>query len=285
MAYVRISTAITTAWSIATGVQEGALWGLTVSEWGVIAPIALVVAGIALIIGAFILAYNQIGWFRDFVDSVFAAIQAAIGAVVEWFQNEVAPLIGAVIGAIGDFFVQMYQSYIKPAWDWIVPAISDAIGWISENVVPVFTAIGEGISAAFGWIVDNVVPAFVAGFQLFINDVKFVFDGIVRAVQQIGPAFTWLYETIVKPVFTWIVDTVAAAVESPVERLPGRAYAASSPTRTPSAVHLAMLDGQRQRNPTKPPLPDSAGSARMGHAREPQEQPPCGGTSVALLPG
>ena len=213
MAYVRISTAITTAWSIATGVQEGALWGLTVSEWGVIAPIALVVAGIALIIGAFILAYNQIGWFRDFVDSVFAAIQAAIGAVVEWFQNEVAPLIGAVIGAIGDFFVQMYQSYIKPAWDWIVQAISDAIGWISENVVPVFTAIGEGISAAFGWIVDNVVPAFVAGFQLFINDVKFVFDGIVRAVQQIGPAFTWLYETIVKPVFTWIVDTVAAAVD------------------------------------------------------------------------
>ena len=213
MAYVRISTAITTAWSIATGVQEGALWGLTVSEWGVIAPIALVVAGIALIIGAFILAYNQIGWFRDFVDSVFAAIQAAIGAVVEWFQNEVAPLIGAVIGAIGDFFVQMYQSYIKPAWDWIVQAISDAIGWISENVVPVFTAIGEGISTAFGWIVDNVVPAFVAGFQLFINDVKFVFDGIVRAVQQIGPAFTWLYETIVKPVFTWIVDTVAAAVD------------------------------------------------------------------------
>ena len=213
MAYVRITTAITTAWSIATGVQEGALWGLTVSEWGVIAPIALVVAGIALIIGAFILAYNQIGWFRDFVDSVFAAIQAAIGAVVEWFQNEVAPLIGAVIGAIGDFFVQMYQSYIKPAWDWIVQAISDAIGWISENVVPVFTAIGEGISAAFGWIVDNVVPAFVAGFQLFINDVKFVFDGIVRAVQQIGPAFTWLYETIVKPVFTWIVDTVAAAVD------------------------------------------------------------------------
>ena len=213
MAYVRISTAITTAWSIATGVQEGALWGLTVSEWGVIAPIALVVAGIALIIGAFILAYNQIGWFRDFVDSVFAAIQAAIGAVVEWFQNEVAPLIGAVIGAIGDFFVQMYQSYIKPAWDWIVQAISDAIGWISENVVPVFTAIGEGISAAFGWIVDNVVPAFVAGFQLFINDVKFVFDGIVRAVQQIGSAFTWLYETIVKPVFTWIVDTVAAAVD------------------------------------------------------------------------
>ena len=213
MAYVRISTAITTAWSIATGVQEGALWGLTVSEWGVIAPIALVVAGIALIIGAFILAYNQIGWFRDFVDSVFAAIQAAIGAVVEWFQNEVAPLIGAVIGAIGDFFVQMYQSYIKPAWDWIVQAISDAIGWISENVVPVFTAIGEGISAAFGWIVDNVVPAFVAGFQLFINDIKFVFDGIVRAVQQIGPAFTWLYETIVKPVFTWIVDTVAAAVD------------------------------------------------------------------------
>src|SRR6185312_15680375 len=49
-------------------------------------PIGLVILLIAGIVTALVLAYNKVGWFRDFVNAAFAAVQVAIAAVVGWFK-------------------------------------------------------------------------------------------------------------------------------------------------------------------------------------------------------
>ncbi|WP_019073247.1 phage tail tape measure protein [Streptomyces hokutonensis] len=64
-------------------------------------PIMLIVLGIAALIAGLILAYNKIGWFRDFVNSAFKMISSAIGAVIDWVKGHWPLLLAILTGPIG----------------------------------------------------------------------------------------------------------------------------------------------------------------------------------------
>ncbi|UXM92566.1 peptidoglycan DD-metalloendopeptidase family protein [Paenarthrobacter sp. JL.01a] len=194
-------------------------------------PVGWIIGIIAAVVAAFVWAYNNVGWFKDGVDSA-----------LRW---------------VGDAFTWLYENAIKPAFE----GISAAIRWVYESVIkPIFdgiTTAANVVGAVFNWLYLNVLkPVFdsasviIGGFYLFFRGVfqvivsiimnivvplfQYFWARMVEAFVGIGntiadwwnaavtifntavtfvhdvfaAAFTWLYENVVKPVF----DGISAAI-------------------------------------------------------------------------
>lgn len=153
------------------GLVAGAFIAWSVGAWAVAAalgvitaPVTLVVAGIALLVGAVIWAYNNVGWFRDLIDTAFAFIKDVINNVVTWFTTTAVPWFTTALDVLGTAFDWLWTNVIKPVFDFI--------SW------------GIGVM----WTVVNGI------FQLI--------DAAIRLV--LAPAFNWLWENVISPVFNWI---------------------------------------------------------------------------------
>ena len=178
-------------------------------------PIMAVVAGIALVVGALILAYNKIGWFRDAVDWAFNAVQAIIGAVVNWWTTTAWPALMAGFQAIGTAVVWLWQNVMVPAWAGISAAIGTVVGWLAANVLPVLQAALAAIGTAAVWLWQNVMVPAWAGIQLAVQVagavLSAIWQGLVWTVQNVlAPVFTWLWQNVLVPAWGGIKIVVAA---------------------------------------------------------------------------
>lgn len=223
-----LATATTTAWQAITAIQTTTMFGLTLATWGWIGIFGL-------IIGALILAYNNLDWFKGIVDAVFNFISDVIRNFVDWFNNNVVPIIVAGLQALGNFFMGLWNDYVKPAWDFImqligafidwfvnvyIPRVQEAFRiygeifkWLYENIIqPVFNGIStfvkgaiEVVAAVFTWFYESIVIPVWTGIKTAIVIVLAIlltlWDGVVWAIQNVlAPVFGWLYESIIKPI-------------------------------------------------------------------------------------
>lgn len=174
---------IMAAMAVANGVAEATFWGLTAAEWDALWPIYAIVAGIAVLVGGLILAYNNIGWFRDLVNAAFTGIQIVAGIVWQ-----------AILDAV-NAFVTWWQTYAQPVIDQGIQAIQAGMMWLWQNVmIPAW----QGIQTAIQWAWENIIqPIFTA-----INDV---------VTHLLAPVFVWLWQTIITPVWQGIVNVVTWA--------------------------------------------------------------------------
>lgn len=174
---------IMAAMAVANGVAEATFWGLTAAEWAALWPIYAIVAGIAVLVGGLILAYNNIGWFRDLVNAAFTGIQIVAGIVWQ-----------AILDAV-NAFVTWWQTYAQPVIDQGIQAIQAGMMWLWQNVmIPAW----QGIQTAIQWAWENIIqPIFTA-----INDV---------VTHLLAPVFVWLWQTIITPVWQGIVNVVTWA--------------------------------------------------------------------------
>lgn len=174
---------IMAAMAVANGVAEATFWGLTAAEWAALWPIYAIVAGIAVLVGGLILAYNNIGWFRDLVNNAFTGIQIVAGIVWQ-----------AILDAV-NAFVTWWQIYAQPVIDQGIQAIQAGMMWLWQNVmIPAW----QGIQTAIQWAWENIIqPIFTA-----INDV---------VTHLLAPVFIWLWQTIITPVWQGIVNVVTWA--------------------------------------------------------------------------
>ncbi len=140
----RVATAVNKTMAASTKIAAGAqrLFNLALKA----NPIGIVITVLGALVAAVIYAYNNIGWFKDFVDGAFK-------------------VIGDAAQAVGGWFVWLYENAIKPAVDWIAQAAT----WLWESVLkPVF----DGIAAVIKFVVDFVVAYFKvwAGIFQWIGD-------------------------------------------------------------------------------------------------------------------
>ncbi|QUH01447.1 transglycosylase SLT domain-containing protein [Saccharopolyspora erythraea] len=203
--------AVTTALKIAQ-VALNAAWTAN--------PIGLIITAIAALVGALIYAYNNVGWFKDFVDAAFKVI----GDVAVWlWENALKPVFGWIAEGWDLLMIGMswvWENILRPAWD----AISSHVTWMWENVLrPVFDFIGraweahllamqlmwetvlrpvwDALSAAARWMWNNVLkPVFDSigfGWSALLNGIRWVYDNVLkpcfdavgRAVHEVGVAF------------------------------------------------------------------------------------------------
>ncbi|MGW5123314.1 phage tail tape measure protein [Streptomyces sp. NPDC004069] len=105
--------------AVAEKVTAAAQWLLNIAMDA--NPVMLIVLGIAALVAGLILAYNKIGWFRDFCDGAFKVIGAAIGWVVDFVKAHWPLLLALLTGPIG-----IAVGLIVKYWGKITKGLSDA---------------------------------------------------------------------------------------------------------------------------------------------------------------
>ena len=185
----------TTATTIATKAHAAAQWLLNTALSA--NPIMLVVVALAALVAGFIIAYKNVGWFRDIVDSVAA-----------FFTDTLWPILQDVAGWLGSVFVNMFDA-ARAAVGWVIdqgqtlydmlstyvfPVLQTVAGWIGTYFVTQFNLAKDVVGFlvdVLGWVVDKVntyvLPvlgtlagwiggAFVTQFGLAKDAVGFVVD-------------------------------------------------------------------------------------------------------------
>ncbi|MEB6213006.1 phage tail tape measure protein [Enterococcus casseliflavus] len=186
-----LGTAFTIA-LIPAGIFSGILAALGTAVGVLTSPITLAIAGIGLLVGAFILAYKNIEPFRNMIDGILDSVKNFATKV---YNEYLKPAIDEVMGAFRDF-----TTAIKEWWDengaQFIEAISNVLGFIWDLISPfldktlnLFKLIFKGIAETvkFAWdIIKNQTQAFftiVKGLLdvfigVFTGDWKKVWDGV-----------------------------------------------------------------------------------------------------------
>lgn len=178
-------------------------------------PIGFIITAIILLVGAFVMAYQNVDWFRNLVDTAWAAIKVAISAVVTWFTTVAWPAIQTAITFLGNMFSWLYTNIILPVWNGIKTAIAAAWAFIS----PIFNFIVNFIKnflIIYFQLLWTVVQLVWKSIQIAIKVaweiIKVIFNAIVSFVRDVlGPIFTWLYNNVIKPVWNFIKNYISNA--------------------------------------------------------------------------
>ena len=192
----------------------------------------IILTVVGLIVGGLILAYEKVGWFRDFVDGALQAvgsaftwlyenvirpvwdgISQAVGGFIMWWNENFVPAVNDGVQEAGNVFTWLYENVIRPVWDGISQAVGGFITWWNENFVPALNGGLQAVGAAFQWFLTYIVEpiwtviktAIVAAIAIILT----VFDGLKWAFDNtLGPVFQWFYESIVKPVWDGVTQVI-----------------------------------------------------------------------------
>lgn len=197
--------------AVAVGAWAAAQWVAAAAVGATIWPMTATIAGIGLLVGAVIYAWQHFDGFRSVVLGVWDNIKAATALAVTWFQTTAVPWIRSALTVAGAAFTWLWRTIVQPVWNGIVAAITWA--W-NGFIMPVFEEltrfIREVIAPAALWLWHNVIsPAF----QGISTAIQWAWTTVIRPVFQalwsfmrtvLAPTIGWLWNTIVGPAFRGI---------------------------------------------------------------------------------
>lgn len=166
------------AGTVATGAITAAQWlwnaALTAN------PIGLVVAAIALFVGALIYAYKHSETFRKIVDQAWFSIRTTIKYVVDWVVGTAWPWLKQAWTAISNGFVSMKDGIVG-AWNAVRNAVASTYNWIKSNVFdPISNLITNTIPGAFNRGIDMIGNAWKRLEELARKPVAFVVNSVIN---------------------------------------------------------------------------------------------------------
>lgn len=140
---------------------------------------------------------------------VAAAVVPAFAAWAAATLVAVAPILALVAAATAIIYVLDQMGVLWPIVNKAVEAAGDVMDWVSANVLP-------ALSDALGWIAEQGAPIVAAALQVLTNEVFPMLGGIVTwFTEQILPKLVDLFSMIVEdavPAFAAIFDFVANEV-------------------------------------------------------------------------
>ena len=158
--------------ALAAGGALKALWGLMLAN-----PVTLIIAGIVLLVGGFILLWNKCEGFRNFWIGLWGNIKSVFFSFVAFVQT-IPEKIGQFVQSIGDFFA----------------TLPERIGF----------ALGYAIASIGLWVYEMGTKAIEAGTTFVTNVATFfatlperIKEALTMAAFHIG---LWVYETGMKAI-------------------------------------------------------------------------------------
>jgi len=137
-ATVKVVTAVTKAWSTISAVATAVQVGLTTGQWNLNAalnanPIGLVVAGVVLLVGAFVIAWNASETFRKAIVKMLQVVVNGVGYLV----GAIGSLLSAAskIPGIGDKFKGPAEAVNKTAND--IRKFGDGLDKLADKKVSI----------------------------------------------------------------------------------------------------------------------------------------------------
>lgn len=178
-----IITAMGIAFTIAVvpaGIFTTIMGGLATAIGILTSPITLTIAGIGLLVGAFILAYQKIEPFRNVIDGLIEKVKEFSEKV---YNQYIKPTLDEIVKAFTDF-----GKAVKTWWDengaQFVQAISNVLGFIWNLISPFLDKTAKLFSVIFKAVAETVMFAWdviknqTQGFFKIIKGLLDVFTGI-----------------------------------------------------------------------------------------------------------
>lgn len=148
-----------------------------------------------------------------------------ISAAFTWaWETVIQPVIGWIgekLAELGQWFVAVWNDWIKPAWD----ALGLGIQWVWETVIrPAWDALVAALGAVgafFQWWWNNVTkPAWDA----FGNGVRWVWETVIRpawdalkaALQAVGDFFQMVWNSVIKPAWDALGSGIRTVIDTVV---------------------------------------------------------------------
>jgi len=184
----------------------------TAAQWALNAaltanPIGLVVVAIGALVGALVWLYQNNETVRKVVDAVWAAIQTAIGAVVDWLVGTAWPAIQRVWDGI-KFGLEVAWTVIRvifTTWATVFALLWKGIQFVWEHTgAPVFRGIQAVATAVWNWVRDKVFTPIRIGFQLMALGMQVikhnVIDPVWKGIQTAASAaWNWIRDKAFAP--------------------------------------------------------------------------------------
>jgi TP901 family phage tail tape measure protein len=243
--FIAIGLVVATALALvagAAGFLTMGLGALAAAEMAVIAPIAGIVAAVAGVIvaiialgAAVIMAYNKIDWFKNGVDTAWAAIKSAFHTAL----NFIMTTVNTVMSAVSKFFNEQLGG-IRKAWAEngadIMKVVSSAFAVISGIFKVQMAYIGEVIKVTWAAIVGvtkgvwSTLKGVISGAVQMITGIIRTFGAIIRGdwgaawegIKTITKGAMKILESIVKGAYTIgknLIDGLIEGVTGAAKRL------------------------------------------------------------------
>lgn len=193
------------------------------AEAGVLAPVLLIVAGLAIL--GFAIYELATHWkevwtdIKNWVNDAWQFIKPVWDKIYEYF---VGPLIDGVkiwIGIFKQAFMDAknwvndaWNNVIKPVWDFIYQYIIGPLSLSIQGWIIIFKQVWKDASDAVKWAWDNVIKPTWDIIKSGLGDIGTVIGILVyvwtTAWNAIGSAIKWVWDNVIKPV----VDVIKGAI-------------------------------------------------------------------------
>lgn len=200
-------------------------------------PIGIIVLAIIGLVAALAVAYARSETFRNIVQAVWAAIKAAVGAVIDWFTTNI-PKIWEKAQEVWN----AVSSAASTAWNLIKTVVSAVISAITAYIqayIAVATAVWNAVKAAAQAVWDGikaVVNAVIVAITAYINAYKTVASAVWTAIKAAAEAVWNGIKTVVNTVISAITGyintykAVASAIWSAISSAASTAWNAIKST-------------------------------------------------------
>lgn len=195
-------------------------------------PISILIAGIAALVAALIIVWNNCEGFRNFFISMWEGIKTIVSGVIDWFKS-IPDKVAKFVEDIGEFFsnIPYYVGYalgyaVGALWKFITEDIPNfingVINWFKELPGKIWEVITDVVGKVGQWfsdmwdkakeevpnLVNNIVTWFkeLPGKMLSIG--KDLVDGIWSGIKEKADGF----KKKVKNFFKGIVDGAKSAL-------------------------------------------------------------------------
>lgn len=217
---------------------------LTSAEFAAMLPVIVIIAGIALLVAAFVILWNKCEWFRDFWIGLWAGIQAVFTVVWDAIVGFFTVTIPAAWNGLVAFFAGIpawwnglwtqIGQFFTDCWNGIISFFTTTIpAWI-QAVITWFNQLPYMIGYAIGAVLACIVNFGVSAWNWVTVQLPIIINGMIAWFAQL-PGKIWAFlVTVVTNIGQWGANMVAkAVVEIPkfinsvvkfIQELPGKIW-------------------------------------------------------------
>lgn len=176
-------------------------------------PIGIVIIAIVALVAAIVIAYKKSETFRDIVQAVWKAIKIAVAAVVDWFTDNVVPLLKKYLELAGAYFSFLYENVIKPVWAGIKKVIEVWWAW-AQTVFDALKVVLKVVGDTFEWLWKNIIDPVFSAIKKIIETwwtgTKIIFDAVVNFLGGPFKAAWDAYKALVETVWNFLKTLITA---------------------------------------------------------------------------
>lgn len=164
-------------------------------------PIGIVITAVTALVAGLVWFFTKTKVGQAIVRAAWAAIQAAIKGVADWWTKTAWPAIKGALKSMGDWFRSVGRG-VGRSFRWMGDALGSVWGWIKKNVIDrfvlgvkvwalIFKIVGRRVGNLFGNMRDRLASV---GFWIRKN----VFNRIGSALDAMKDAFRSAKDSIGK---------------------------------------------------------------------------------------